>query len=97
MEQRLDSLVQQHLAQPPTWAAALDGLTPETRAVVVRAVAAYRDRWGVTASSPLGTIPLDDAQRIDYERTRATLTRATETIEPAAPGEQPRRDGRTLA
>lgn len=97
MEQRLDALTQQHLTLPPSWAAGLDGLTSVARAVVVRAVAAYRDQWGITASSPLGTIPLDDAQRIDYERTRATLTHATETIEPVAPGEQPRRDSLTLA
>ncbi|MBL3686214.1 conjugal transfer protein [Leucobacter zeae] len=97
MEERLDALVQQHLTQPPSWAAELDGLTPEARAVVVRAVAAYRDRWGITASSPLGTIPLDDAQRIDYERVQARLSAMTSqddepaaTMRPASPSSQRR-------
>lgn len=36
-------------------------------------VAAYRDRYGVTGSDPLGAVPDADAQRVDYERARAAL------------------------
>ncbi|WP_182048911.1 hypothetical protein [Changpingibacter yushuensis] len=53
----------------------LGDLDHETRKQMVRAVAAYRDRWGFTSTSALGQVPADDAQRLDYERTRAALAR----------------------
>ncbi|MGO2933639.1 ATP-dependent DNA helicase [Microbacterium sp.] len=97
MQQRLDALTQQLLAHPAPWMSALDGIDPEKRASTVRAVAAYRDRWGITAASPIGAIPLDDAQRIDYERAHAVLTTSTHNTEQPPSEPQQRRDGRTLA
>ena len=81
MQQRLDALTENLLAHPAPWMSALDGIDPEMRASAVWAVAAYRDRWGISAASPIGAIPLDDAQRIDYERTRAVLTTNTHNTE----------------
>lgn len=75
MVQRLDALTTAALEQPIPWTASLDVLDAEARIVAVRAVAAYRDRWSITSTSPLGPIPADDAQRIDYERTRDALVR----------------------
>ncbi|WP_344771701.1 MobF family relaxase, partial [Brevibacterium ammoniilyticum] len=40
-------------------------------------VAAYRDRWQITGRDPLGAVPDDDAQRLDYERARSHLTALT--------------------
>lgn len=97
MQQRLDALTQQLLAHPAPWMSALDGIDPEMRASAVRAVAVYRDRWGITAASPTGAIPLDDAQRIDYERTHDVLTTSTHNTEQPSSEPQQRRDGRTLA
>ncbi|MGJ0203570.1 relaxase domain-containing protein [Leucobacter sp. gxy201] len=76
MEQRLDALTQKLLDDEAPWMAGLDDLPPESRTAAVRVVAAYRDRWGITASTPLGASPLDDAQRIDYERTHILLVKA---------------------
>ncbi len=97
MTQRLDALTEKLLTQPAPWMSALGDLSPESQLAVVRAVAAYRDRWGVTASSPIGAIPMDDAQRIDYERTHALLTEHTAAADRSSTAEHPRRDRRTLA
>lgn len=75
MEQRLDTLTRAAIEQPEPW---LNTLTERNQLVqhdVVRAVVAYRDRWGITSTSALGSVPADDAQRIDYERTQTALTR----------------------
>ena len=42
----------------------------------VRVVVAYRDRYGITGSSPLGPRPANDTQRQDRTRARAALQRA---------------------
>ncbi|MGP9604775.1 MobF family relaxase [Brachybacterium sp. AOP42-E1-35] len=73
MQQRLDALTTTAVEQPEPWMRSLDGIDPEARATVVRVVVAYRDRWGITSTSPLGPVPDDDAQRIDYERARAVF------------------------
>ncbi|GGM49704.1 MobF family relaxase [Microbacterium saperdae] len=73
MQQRLDALTTTALERAEPWRRTLDGMDRGTRAIAVRAVAAYRDRWGITSTSPLGPVPDDDAQRIDYERARAVF------------------------
>lgn len=73
MQQRITTLVQTALERPEPWMARLGETDPHARAEVVEAVVAYRDRWGITSASPLGEVPVDDAQRIDYERTRSRL------------------------
>lgn len=62
----------------------------------VRAVAAYRDRWGITSTSALEPVPADDAQRIDYERTRDTLTRLNQDPDDHTREVAQRRDERRL-
>ena len=44
----------------------------------VATVAAYRDRYGITGSMPLGGDPATDAQRLDRARAEAALRRATD-------------------
>ena len=82
MGERLDALTQAAIEQPAPWLAMLGDLNRESRKQVVRAVAAYRDRWGITATSALGPAPADDAQRIDYERTSTLLHSAAEQDNP---------------
>lgn len=74
MGERLDALTQTAIEQPAPWLPMLGDLDHEARKQMVRAVAAYRDRWGITSTSALGAIPLDDAQRVDYERARIQLS-----------------------
>jgi len=97
MQQRLDALTEKYLEHGEPWMAALNEVRPEARPAALRAVAAYRDRWGITSSSPIGAVPLDDAQRIDYERTRAVLAASAAPADHDGPAAGPRRDGRTLA
>lgn len=77
--------------------AAYSGHDATQRVVVIRAVAAYRDRWGITSTRHIGAIPLDDAQRIDCERTQAVIASNTSTIDDEPAAQVQRRDGRTLA
>ena len=77
MEQRIDALVENLLKQPEPWLTGLDETAPAEGEAAARAIIAYRDRWGVTSSSPLGAVPGDDAQRIDYERAQAQLSAMT--------------------
>lgn len=65
--------------------ASIEVLDPEQRVTVVQAVAAYRDRWGITAASPIGAIPSDDAQRADYERTQIALDSIVASSKHTAP------------
>jgi conjugative relaxase-like TrwC/TraI family protein len=96
MVQRLDALTTAALEQPVPWTAGLDVLDAEARIVAVRAVAAYRDRWSITSTSALGPVPADDAQRLDYERTRDTLTRLQQDPRGQRHATPQRPGGRTL-
>lgn len=98
MAARVDALTKAALEQPAPWVRSLTTTEQERRVAAVRAVVAYRDRWGITASSALGAVPDDDAQRLDYERTRTVLTAAQEAPD-TAPQETraARRDGPTRA
>lgn len=98
MAARVGALTKAALEQQAPWMRSLITTEQERRVTAVRAVVAYRDRWGVSASSALGAVPDNDAQRLDYERTRAVLTAAQEAPD-AAPQEAraARRDGPTRA
>lgn len=96
IQQRLDALTAKAIEQAAPWLETLSDLAPRTRAGGVRAVVAYRDRWGITSTSALGPVPDDDAQRIDYERTRGLLTSYQADPHDTAPGAPHRRSGRTL-
>ncbi|WP_192497499.1 C-terminal helicase domain-containing protein [Pseudoclavibacter sp. CFCC 11306] len=93
MEQRLTALVAAVRTSPEPWMRSLnaDGEPVAEEALV--AVLAYRDRWGITASSPLGIVPDDDAQRIDYERTHTILGSSTRDEDDAATRRGPGRAG----
>ena len=81
MEQRTVALIEQatrgrdpwltSLGPPPTEPEDARGWLAEIRIVV-----AYRDRYGITGSRPLGPSPVNDAQRLDRARARAALRRA---------------------
>lgn len=94
--ERLDALTQIAIEQPAPWLPMLGDLDHESRKQVVRAVAAYRDRWGITSTSALGPVPADDAQRLDYERTRDTLTRLNQVPDDHTREVAQRRDERRL-
>lgn len=74
----------------------LGDLDHETRKQMVRAAAAYRDRWGITSTSALGPVPADDTQRLAYERTRDRLTRLNQAPDDPAREVAQRRDERRL-
>ncbi|WP_193118289.1 ATP-dependent DNA helicase, partial [Brachybacterium tyrofermentans] len=96
MQQRLDTLTTTAVERLEPWMRALDGIDPEARLAAVRVVVAYRDRWGITSTSPLGPVPDDDAQRVDYERARGLLMSHQPAPQDTAPEAQERRTGRTL-
>ncbi|MFD5600440.1 hypothetical protein ACFWHR_10300 [Leucobacter sp. NPDC058333] len=96
MGERLDALTQAAIEQPAPWLPMLGNLDHESRKQMVRAVAAYRDRWGITSTSALGAVPADDAQRIDYEHTRDTLTRLSQAPDDHTREVAQRRDERRL-
>lgn len=74
MQQRVTSLAQAALQKTEPWAHNLVSVDQNVDVVErLEAVIAYRDRWGITSSHPLGAVPMDDAQRIDYERAREQL------------------------
>ncbi|MGO3778055.1 MAG: AAA family ATPase, partial [Canibacter sp.] len=79
MEQRIDTLIQAAIEQPAPWLSTLADREQLVQRDVVRAVVAYRDRWGITSTGALGPIPADDAQRIDYERTLAIVSKRVQT------------------
>ena len=54
MQARLNILTQAVLEHAEPWVTALDIADPAVRQSTVRAVVAYRDRWGITSTSPLG-------------------------------------------
>lgn len=75
---RAQTLARVAVADSDSWAAALLATAPgkhlgEREIQLLAIVAAYRDRYAITAYSPLGTIPDADAQRIDYQRARSAL------------------------
>jgi hypothetical protein len=49
----------------------------------VRVIAAYRDRYHITGTEPLGPEPNDSNQRLDAERARIALRRAQRLSAPA--------------
>jgi conjugative relaxase-like TrwC/TraI family protein len=51
----------------------------------VATVAAYRDRYGITADSMLGPQPQNETQRNDANRARAAAERASQTARSASP------------
>ncbi len=80
IQQRVEAVLDQAIAERQEWALALGDSPAETRAAAAwkrqaRTVAAYRDRYGITTRTPLGPAPDSDAQKIDAARAKAALAR----------------------
>lgn len=78
IEQRADAVLDTALTATQPWATAL-GTTPEFEKSAARwraqarVIAAYRDRYSITATDPLGPEPESDAQKIDRARAESAL------------------------
>lgn len=93
IEQRAGSILDRAVSENQDWAVALGERPAEPRVAAMwrrraQTVAAYRDRYGITAKTPLGPAPDSDAQKIDAARAAAALARlhdiAAQTSEPAS-------------
>jgi hypothetical protein len=74
-----DAVLDRDLAEHAAWIRALPPAGPEATQwrATARLVAAYRDRWDITAADPLGPGPdgsASHAQQADQRRTAAALT-----------------------
>ena len=81
IQTRADTLLDTALTEQQSWTAALGTVPSQARAATAwrqaaRAVAAYRDRYGITDTTALGAPPESDTQKIDATRARAALDRA---------------------
>lgn len=98
IEARADALLDTALTEGESWTKALGTPPKDTKTAATwrrfsRTVAAYRDRYGITDVSPLGTAVEDDAQKVDAVRARAAVDRARD-LGRGAGEEPPRRRGR---
>lgn len=100
IEHRAQALVHEARSTGEPWITQLpEPVDPDQEHALI-VVAAYRDRWQITSQDPLGALPDDDAQRLDYQRAQhhlATLTSEDddETATPTA-SRSVRRDSRSL-
>lgn len=74
---RVTALATQAVEQGEPWTRIVPDQLDAEQLHHLRVVLAYRDRWGITASSALGAIPDADVQRVDYERARFHLDALT--------------------
>ncbi|MGP5291988.1 MobF family relaxase, partial [Brachybacterium tyrofermentans] len=104
IEQRADAVLDTALTDTEPWTTAL-GTIPEAEKdaarwrAQARVVVAYRDRYGITATDPLGPEPESDAQKIDRARASVALRALTRqpTSDPQRPDVSRRIDaGRTM-
>lgn len=85
MEARATALVERAISKHESWVAAA-GRPPQGLAGsrdwegAVRVIAAYRDRYDITGSHPLGSAPESITQRADRARAAAALRRAQELV-----------------
>ncbi|PPG30793.1 hypothetical protein C5E10_11695 [Pseudoclavibacter sp. RFBG4] len=80
IQKRAEAVFDQAIAERQEWVLALGDTPAEPRAAAAwkrqaRTVAAYRDRYGITMRTPLGSAPDSDAQKIDAARAKAALAR----------------------
>ena len=96
IEQRAHAVLDRARQQAEPWLEQLPDPLSEAQSEALVVIAAYRDRWRITTRTPLGPMPDDDAQRIDYQRARThldLLADVDETSTPSQPGRSNRRDG----
>ncbi|WP_350351642.1 MobF family relaxase [Microbacterium sp. A8/3-1] len=92
IENRADALLDTALTDKHEWITKLGMQPKQFRAArawryCARTIAAYRDRYGITESSPLGTPAEAETQKIDAARAGAALHRA-QNLAQADPPEQ---------
>ena len=99
IETRTDALLDTALTEKHEWITEL-GLQPkQARAAhawrnAARAIAAYRDRYGIAGPTPLGVPAETEAQKLDAARARTALDRAKNLAQAEQPDqERPRRMG----
>jgi len=83
IETRTAAILDQALSDGETWTTALGTPPKDERAATTwrrhaRTVAAYRDRYGITALTAFGVPPESTAQKVDAARAKAALDRAYE-------------------
>lgn len=81
IEQRAKTLAETGIKRRESWIQRIGDAPAVDRIHWLRsviAIAAYRDRYGITSRDPLGGQPVDDNQRLDRARAEAALRRATE-------------------
>lgn len=96
IEHRTTTVLDSALTDQEPWTASL-GLEPEGEKEAkawrrnARAVAAYRDRYEITSSRPLGPEPESASQKIDHARADAALLRAQAITkaQPTEPAQRP--------
>lgn len=81
LEARASALLDTALVKKHEWVAELGAPPNQARAAqawrsAARAIAAYRDRYGITGTAPLGSHTGSEAQKIDAARAKAALDRA---------------------
>ncbi|WP_422879927.1 hypothetical protein [Microbacterium protaetiae] len=81
IETRAAAILDQALGDGETWTTALGTPPKDERAAATwrrhaRTVAAYRDRYGITALTAFGVPPESTAQKVDAARAKAALDRA---------------------
>ncbi|QIN28148.1 MobF family relaxase [Brevibacterium luteolum] len=101
IEARVDAVLDRARTQNDPWLAGLPEPTSELGHQSLRVIAAYRDRWQISAASPLGGLPDNDAQRIDHQRAglylNTLVAEAEDLLEPSTQrAQQPRHHDRGL-
>jgi hypothetical protein len=94
IETRADALLDTALTEGEGWTKALGAPPKEAKTAAAwlrlgRTIAAYRERYGITDPTPLGSPAENDTQKIDAARARAALDRARDLAR--GPGEEPQR------
>ena len=101
IEKRADSLVDQAVDEAADWVRPIFPERRDAEAMTgwrrrARVIAAYRDRYQVSSSEPLGPVPERTAQKIDYVRAQAAVRQLRPSTKPPQHREPHRQTGRSL-
>ena len=95
IEQRADALVDHAVDETADWVRPILPARRDAEAMIgwrrrVRVIAAYRDRYQIISTDPLGPVPERTAQKIDYARAHAAVTQLRASVEQPPRREQQR-------
>lgn len=95
IEQRADALVDHAVDEAADWVQPLFPQRQNEHMMTgwrrrARVIAAYRDRYQVSSSDPLGPVPERTAQKIDYARAQAAVIQLRPSTQPPSHREQQR-------